>query len=153
MQSTIGNGVRNSAAVGYLDPKSRAKPNLDILVNTYATRVLPSTKNRVLDIRTIELVPRQKPGVIGRRVTLTASKELILSAGSIGSPQILLNSGIGDKKELEAVGVKTILDLPDVGKNLTDHMTVPLSWAATGPIPPPYAHPISLGIFEMTLLM
>jgi choline dehydrogenase-like flavoprotein len=136
MQSTIGNGVRNSAAVGYLDPKSRTRPNLDILVNTYATRVLPSSKSRVLDIRTIELVPRQKPGVIGKRVTLTASKELILSAGSIGSPQILLNSGIGDKKDLEAVGVKTILDLPDVGKNLTDHMTVPLSWTATGPVPP-----------------
>ena len=136
MQSTIGNGIRYSAAVGYLDQKSRQRPNLDILVNTYATRVLPTSSSRFLDIRTIELVPRQKPGVVGKRITVTASKELILSAGAIGSPQILLNSGIGDKKELEAAGVKTILNLPDVGKNLTDHMTVPLSWSATGPVPP-----------------
>ncbi len=47
--------------------------------------------------------------------------EIILSAGSIGSPHILLNSGIGDSSELTALGIQPVLHLPDVGKNLTDH--------------------------------
>ncbi len=48
-------------------------------------------------------------------------KEIILSAGSIGSPHILLNSGIGPRTELAALGIQPVLHLPDVGKNLTDH--------------------------------
>lgn len=55
------------------------------------------------------------------RVTLTASKEVILSAGSVGTPYILLHSGIGDKMELAALGIQSVLDLPSVGKNLTEH--------------------------------
>ncbi|KAF9561257.1 alcohol oxidase [Agrocybe pediades] len=55
-----------------------------------------------------------------RRV-LTASKEVILSAGSIGTPHILLHSGIGDENELAKVGIHPVLHLPGVGKNLTDH--------------------------------
>lgn len=53
---------------------------------------------------------------------------MILSAGSIGSPQILLNSGIGDFQELSAVGVKPIVNLPGVGKNLSDHPSVSLKY-------------------------
>ncbi|KAK0460577.1 uncharacterized protein EV420DRAFT_1671190 [Desarmillaria tabescens] len=48
-------------------------------------------------------------------------KEIILSAGSIGSPHILLNSGIGDSTEPSALGIQPVLHLPDMGKNLTDH--------------------------------
>lgn len=48
-------------------------------------------------------------------------KEIILSAGAIGSPHILLNSGIGDHTELSALGIQPVLHLPGVGKNLTDH--------------------------------
>jgi choline dehydrogenase-like flavoprotein len=60
--------------------------------------------------------------------TVTARKEVILSAGTVGTPHILLNSGIGDKNELSAVGVKALVNLPDVGKNLTDHSMVLSSW-------------------------
>lgn len=52
---------------------------------------------------------------------IKARKEVILSAGSIGSPHILLHSGFGDKKELETIGIQPLRHLPDVGKNLTDH--------------------------------
>lgn len=52
---------------------------------------------------------------------MTASKEVILSAGAIGTPHILLNSGIGDRNDLEKLGIPVILDNPSVGQNLTDH--------------------------------
>lgn len=52
---------------------------------------------------------------------LTASKEVILSAGSIGSPHILLSSGIGDVNDLNALEIPVILNNPSVGRNMTDH--------------------------------
>ncbi len=58
----------------------------------------------------------------GRKINLKIRKEVILSAGAIGSPQILLLSGIGPKKHLESVGVNVVKDLPGVGENLQDHL-------------------------------
>ena len=58
----------------------------------------------------------------GNTQQIMAKNEVILSAGAIGSPQILMLSGIGDSEELQAVGVKPIHHLPDVGKNLQDHL-------------------------------
>lgn len=57
----------------------------------------------------------------GPRVQVTATKEVILSAGVIGTPQILKLSGIGAKDELSRVGIPSVIDLPDVGTNLADH--------------------------------
>ncbi len=56
-----------------------------------------------------------------KRSTISANKEVILSAGSIGTPQILMLSGIGDQTALKKLGIKPILNLPDVGQNLQDH--------------------------------
>ena len=56
------------------------------------------------------------------RKTLTAKKEVIVSAGSIGSPEILLKSGIGPAKMLKAAGIEVVVDLPGVGQNLRDHI-------------------------------
>ncbi|KAH9475797.1 Pyranose dehydrogenase 1 [Psilocybe cubensis] len=64
-----------------------------------------------------QLAPEQE----SPRIRLTASKEVILSAGTVGTPHILLNSGIGDKKALKALGISSVVDLPDVGNNLSDH--------------------------------
>ena len=61
-----------------------------------------------------------------------AGKEVILSAGAIGSPHLLLLSGIGPRQELEAVGVHCLLDQPHVGKHLKDHLVVPLYFPAPG---------------------
>ena len=63
---------------------------------------------------------------------LRATKEVVLSAGAIGSPQLLLLSGIGPKDELEAVGVACRLDAPDVGKHLKDHLQLALVFPAPG---------------------
>lgn len=59
---------------------------------------------------------------------LTAAKELILSAGVIGTPLILLNSGIGNATELSEFGISSVIDLPDVGQHMTDHVVAVLAW-------------------------
>ena len=61
-----------------------------------------------------------------------AAKEVIVSAGAIGSPQLLLLSGIGPRQELEAVGIACLVDAPDVGKHLQDHAMCPLIYPAPG---------------------
>ncbi len=63
-----------------------------------------------------------------------ASREVILSAGAIGSPQILLLSGIGPADELKALGINAVHDLPGVGKNLHDHLELDLQWRCTQPV-------------------
>jgi len=65
-------------------------------------------------------------------MTVLAAKEVILSAGAIGSPQLLLLSGIGPRQELEAVGVSCLVDSPGVGKHLQDHLMCPLIYPAPG---------------------
>jgi choline dehydrogenase len=59
---------------------------------------------------------------------ITARKELILTAGTIGTPHILLNSGIGEKHDLELIGVKSTVELSGVGKGMSEHISVLLTW-------------------------
>jgi choline dehydrogenase-like flavoprotein len=59
---------------------------------------------------------------------MVASKEVILSAGAVGTPHILLHSGIGDQSSLTRLDINTVLHLPDVGRNLSDHPLLPNSW-------------------------
>ncbi|KAF8056598.1 aryl-alcohol oxidase precursor [Lyophyllum atratum] len=109
-------GVRGSSANGYLAPQFLKRPNLHVLVNAEVSRLL-QTSGKVPAFRGVEF--RQKVG--GPLSHLTATKEIILSAGSIGSPHIMLNSGIGATNALKAVGVKPLVNIPDVGENLADH--------------------------------
>jgi choline dehydrogenase-like flavoprotein len=76
------------------------------------------------EFRTIEFASSQG----GENRTLTARKEVILSAGAIGTPSILLYSGIGASSELSDVGINPLVDLPSVGKNLTDHPLMTNKW-------------------------
>ncbi|TFK19656.1 pyranose dehydrogenase [Coprinopsis marcescibilis] len=144
MQSTIGNGERSSAASAYLDADIRKRPNLSIVVNTYTTRVLPVHEGaRRLDIRSVEVAPRDGGSsmidvhLTGKRRVITALKEVILAGGVFGSPQILLNSGIGDRTDLANVGIKVIHHLPDVGKEMHDHVFASTYWSARLQFPPP----------------
>ena len=67
---------------------------------------------------------------------LTANKEVILSAGALNTPQILLHSGIGDEIELQNVGIAPLHSLPSVGKNMTDHPYVSVVWTVNSTVPP-----------------
>ncbi|KAG2009554.1 aryl-alcohol oxidase [Coprinopsis cinerea AmutBmut pab1-1] len=124
---TVDNGERSSAAVAYLNASVRARPNLSILLNTYALRVHPTGPEEELDFRTLEIGIRYT-----KRITenVTAANEVILAGGAFGTPQILLNSGIGDAAELKDVGVRPLHHLPDVGKKMTDHIVFFANWAA-----------------------
>ncbi|KAJ6594315.1 alcohol oxidase [Mycena capillaripes] len=113
-QATINNGSRASSASAYLAPQFVARPNLHVLLNARATRVLPTTTN---GFRTVEFLQ----DLTAKPFTLTASKEIILSAGAVGTPNILLHSGIGESSALTNLGIKPLHNLPSVGKNMSDH--------------------------------
>ncbi|TFK22288.1 aryl-alcohol oxidase [Coprinopsis marcescibilis] len=134
MPMTIENGERSSAVNGYLNATVRERPNLTILVNTYVTRVLPD-RRRSRSIDQVEIGSRETRNILR---TIRARNEIILAAGAVGTPQILLNSGIGDKRDLESLGIPVVLDLPDVGKNFVDHASTQLTYARTteGTTPP-----------------
>ncbi|KAJ6460939.1 aryl-alcohol oxidase [Mycena sanguinolenta] len=121
-QNTIGtNGARSSSAVSYLAPAFIDRPNLHVLINAQVSRVLSA--NGSTHFNQIEFSQDLKELFV-----VHASKEIILSAGSIGTPHILLNSGVGNKTSLAAHGIEAIVDLPDVGQNFVDQPLVSNSW-------------------------
>jgi choline dehydrogenase len=107
-QITTRKGFRESAATAYLKPR----PNLHILTETQATRLL-------FDGRRVVGVMVMGKGGAGE---VRATKEVILSAGSIGSPQLLQLSGIGPASLLKQLGINIVLDVAAVGRNLQDHL-------------------------------
>jgi choline dehydrogenase len=123
VQVTQRNGARFSAADAYLRPNMK-RPNLEVL-----------TRATVLGV---ELSGGRATGVRvrgrGRRErVIPAGREVILSAGAIGSPQLLMLSGIGPADQLRSVGVEVAHDLPGVGENLHDHPYVVCIWESTVP--------------------
>ena len=116
VQLTARNGRRCSAAVAYLHPVRRKRPNLEVVTHALAQRLL-FDGNRVTGIAyAVDGTPREAH----------ASGEVILSAGAIGSPQILQLSGIGAGEDLRTVDIPVRHELPGVGRNLQDHLQVRL---------------------------
>jgi choline dehydrogenase-like flavoprotein len=88
---------------------------LDVLLKTKVTRLIKSGKESGVPVfRTVEISTPD--------MRLTARNEIILSAGVINTPQILMRSGIGPMSDLSALDIPVLVDLPSVGKNLTDHL-------------------------------
>ena len=114
-QQTAHKGFRWSTAKGFLKP-ARKRPNLAVETHAQTTRILFNGK------RAIGVEYRRD----GELHEVRAGAEVILSAGAIGSPQILQNSGIGPAALLRKVGVPVLHDLPGVGRNLQDHLQVRL---------------------------
>ena len=111
-QVTQKNGERMSAAKAYLTP-NLGRRNLQVLTGAQVTRVLFDGTRRATGV---EL----QQG--GARRELKARREVILAAGALQSPQILLLSGIGAGTELQRVGVPVLHELPGVGRHLHDHL-------------------------------
>ena len=114
-QVTQRDGERWSAARAYLEP-NLSRPNLTVLTGAHAQRVL--------------FEGRRSSGVQyrcgGRVGTVGAHREVILSAGTFQSPQLLLQSGIGDGQALQNLGIPVLQHLPGVGANLQDHLDITL---------------------------
>ncbi|WP_433282069.1 choline dehydrogenase [Pseudonocardia xinjiangensis] len=116
-------GRRESAARSYLGP-ARKRPNLEVRSRTMVTR-LHVEGGRVVGVR-------YRQGTGGD--TVVPAREVILCAGAIGSPQLLQLSGIGAARELEALGVRVVHDLPGVGESLQDHLAVHLQHLCREPV-------------------
>ena len=110
-QVTERNGLRCSAAVGYLNPVKLEK-NLKIETKCHVQKINFESNKAV----SVSYLKNDK------QITVKANKEILLSAGSIGSPQILQTSGIGDGNKLRNLGIEITKDLKGVGKNLQDHL-------------------------------
>jgi 4-pyridoxate dehydrogenase len=123
VQYTIREGRRASAANAYLRPAMR-RPNLTLRTGAVVAGVT-MRGTRATGVRLLEQ---------GRVVEVQADREVILSAGVFGSPQILMLSGIGPASELREHGIASLLDLP-VGRNLRDHLAVMMSWTRREPGP------------------
>jgi choline dehydrogenase-like flavoprotein len=94
------------------------RPNLTVVTDAHAARVLFEGK-RAVGVRYLKG---------GKYVDAMAKTEVILAAGAIGSPQLLLLSGVGPKAEIEKHGIQPVHELPGVGQNLQDHLDIHITW-------------------------
>jgi choline dehydrogenase-like flavoprotein len=127
LQTTTRHGKRSSTYHAFLEGEVERRPNLQVVCGAHVTRVIlegPAGQLRAtgVEYRTSD----------GETHIAEAGKEVILSAGTVGSPHILMLSGVGPRSELEAVGVACRHDAPDVGKHLKDHLQVGLPFPAPG---------------------
>jgi choline dehydrogenase-like flavoprotein len=127
VQTNTRQGKRSSTYRAFLEGEAERRPNLTIITGAQATRVLLEGPPGQIEAKGIEY--RKANGEIS---VAFASKEVILSAGAVGSPHLLLLSGIGPRGELKTAGVSCVVDSPHVGKHLKDHIQVPLFFAAPG---------------------
>lgn len=126
-QTTTRNGMRSSTYRAFLQGETEGRGNLAIIPHAHVTRVLLSGDAGARAASGIEYRDAE-----GATHTINASNEVILSAGAVGSPQILMLSGIGPRREIEAVDLECLHELPGVGKNLKDHLHCPLFFPAPG---------------------
>jgi choline dehydrogenase len=110
-------GARWSAADAYLKP-ALGRPNLRVLTGATVTRVLVEGDRAVG-------VEYQHDG---RTRVARARREVVLCAGALNSPQLLMLSGIGDRERLADHGIETVCHVPEVGQNLMDHLCVPVGF-------------------------
>ncbi len=118
-QVTHKNGERYSAAKAYLTP-NLGRPNLHVLTGAHATRILFEGQRAV----GVEFLQD------GAKREVRAKREVLLSAGALLSPQLLMLSGIGAADQLRAHGITPLHELPGVGRNLHDHVDVVLVYDA-----------------------
>ncbi|KAF9533808.1 hypothetical protein CPB83DRAFT_757126 [Crepidotus variabilis] len=126
MQSSIKNGSRSSSSTSYLHD-AITRPNLSVLIEHQVIKLLRQDKKLNEPVFNGVLVSRG-PNAIAKQ--LFAEREVILSAGTVGTPQLLLISGIGSKEDVESHGISSAIDIPAVGKNLVDHVGATMSFNA-----------------------
>lgn len=124
LDSSVYRGERWSTARGYLDP-ARARKNLTIVTSAQVEHIL-------LDGSVATGVSYRNAH--GQTVTASADREVILSAGAVGTPHLLMLSGIGPARHLRESGIEVVADLPGVGQNLNDHPDFVVKYACRQPV-------------------
>jgi choline dehydrogenase len=122
-QLSIRDGTRETTATAFLRP-ALGRANLSVLTHTRATRI-------VLDGRRAVAVEARSAG---GNLLVKAHREIVLAAGAIQSPQLLMLSGIGDGEHLRALGITLRHELPGVGRNLHDHLASPVHMHTQNPV-------------------
>ncbi|MFJ6982280.1 MULTISPECIES: GMC family oxidoreductase [unclassified Streptomyces] len=129
---------RSSASVAYLHPVMDDRPNLRLYLETWAHRLdLDGTRARGVHVRAKD----------GTEFTVRARREVVLCAGAVDTPRLLLHSGVGPRADLDALGIPVAHDLPGVGENLLDHPESVIVWETHGPIPENSAMDSDAGLF------
>ncbi|MFJ6834446.1 GMC family oxidoreductase [Streptomyces sp. NPDC091209] len=132
------NNKRSSASVAYLHPVMDERPNLTLLLETWAYGLeLEGTRVTGVHVRTKD----------DEEVLVRARNEVLLCAGAVDSPRLLLHSGIGPAGDLEELDIPVVHDLPGVGENLLDHPESVIVWETNGPIPENSAMDSDAGLF------
>ncbi|GAB0089546.1 hypothetical protein DMENIID0001_041110 [Sergentomyia squamirostris] len=127
VQKTVCNNRRMSTAKAFLVP-AKNRPNLHVVKNAHVLNLEFDDKNKVTGVK-VNLANK-------KNLVVEARKEVIMSAGSINTPQILMLSGIGPRYHLEELGIPLIKDAA-VGRNLQDHIAIPLFLKVTNFNEPP----------------
>lgn len=123
VQVTQKRGTRNSTADAYLRPALK-RPNLTLHTDTLVQRI-------IFDDRRAVGVAYTRAG---KEEQASAHQEVILCAGAINSPQLLLLSGVGPAEQLQALDLSVVAHLPGVGQNLQDHLLVPVCYTCSQPV-------------------
>ncbi|KAF8591679.1 GMC oxidoreductase [Ramaria rubella] len=117
------NNTRCSAACAYFTPIA-SRPNLAVFLNATVSRIIWENRTNSIGGNLTASAVEYIQG--GKTLTIPVKCEVVIAAGTIGSPKVLELSGVGNPSVLSAAGVKPVLDLPSVGENLADHVH---SWA------------------------
>ncbi|MFD9816715.1 GMC family oxidoreductase [Streptomyces sp. NPDC059080] len=134
------NNKRSSASVAYLHPHIEAgdRPHLTLLLETWVHK---------LELDGVRATGVRATTKDGEELFVEAGREVLLCAGAVDTPRLLMLSGIGPKKDLEALGIDCVLDLPGVGENLIDHPESVIVWETNGPLPGNSAMDSDAGLF------
>ncbi|KAJ5371298.1 CAZyme family AA3 [Penicillium cataractarum] len=118
------NWTRSYSRTGYLDPLAD-NGNYDVLANAHVTRIIfDNSTSGNLTANAVEYTTNNGT----TKLTVKVKKEVILTAGTIGSPAVLLHSGVGPKDVLSSAGVDLVSELPGVGQHLQDHLSATVTW-------------------------
>ncbi|MFL6089024.1 MAG: GMC family oxidoreductase [Aeromicrobium sp.] len=127
LQTTTLDGKRTSTFHAYLEGKPETRPNLMIVTDAQVSRIVLDGDSGALRATGVEYVDSD-----GEKRVLEARHEVIISAGAYQSPQLLMLSGIGPADHLASVGIDCLVDAPDVGQNLQDHLQLGFTFEAPG---------------------
>ncbi|NJQ05072.1 GMC family oxidoreductase [Streptomyces lonarensis] len=132
---------RSSASAAYLHPHLAAgdRPGLRLFLETRALRLEVDADGRATGVRV--------RGADGATAVLGARREVVVCAGAVDTPRLLLLSGIGPREQLDRLGIEVRHDLPGVGENLLDHPESVIVWETDGPIPENSAMDSDAGLF------
>jgi choline dehydrogenase len=126
----MGTGIRQSNAQCYLAPIYNTRSNLVTSIYSQATKILFTTVNGVPQASGVQYVVTNPTTGIQTTKTAHASKEVIITAGGLNTPKLLILSGIGPSSQLSEWGITPLVVNENVGKNIRNHILYPMSYAA-----------------------